>query len=60
LLAERVDIGRDSVGYVALVRDTDRPRFVSYGTADGSNNRPLDGDTVFEIGSITMFTALLL
>ena len=61
LLAERVDSGRDSVGYVALIRDANGPQLVAYGTADESKSRPLDGETVFEIGSITkVFTALLL
>ncbi len=36
-------------------------RIVAYGSLDQSDKRPLDGDTLFEIGSITkVFTALLL
>ena len=61
LLAEHIDIGQDSVGYVALICDVDGPRLVTYGRAGGGQSRKLDGDTIFEIGSITkVFTALLL
>lgn len=60
ILKERVDVGRDTVGLVAAFLDGDRRSVTSYGQSGSANHRPLDGDTVFEIGSITkVFTALL-
>ena len=61
ILAERVDVGKQSTGIVAVVSDDDASRQFTYGRPDTSDNRPLDGSTVFEIGSITkVLTALLL
>ena len=60
ILKERVDVGRETLGVVAASLDGDRRSVTVYGQSDSANNRPLDGDTVFEIGSITkVFTALL-
>ena len=61
LLKERVDVGRESTGLVAVVLNGGRRIDAAYGRSDSADNRALDADTVFEIGSITkVFTALLL
>jgi serine-type D-Ala-D-Ala carboxypeptidase/endopeptidase len=61
LLKERVDVGRESTGLVAVVLDGRRRIDAAYGRSDSADNRALDADTVFEIGSISkVFTALLL
>jgi serine-type D-Ala-D-Ala carboxypeptidase/endopeptidase len=61
MLAKRLGIDRESSGIVAVVRDAAGSRLFTFGSADTADNRPLDGDTVFEIGSITkVLTALIL
>lgn len=58
LIAQRVDAGM-GVGIVAGLLDGTGTRVVSYGQS--GTGRPLDGRTVFEIGSISkVFTALVL
>jgi len=61
ILRERVGGHADRIGIVVGVIEPDGRRIVAYGSAGADAARPLDGDTLFEIGSITkVFTALLL
>jgi D-alanyl-D-alanine-carboxypeptidase/D-alanyl-D-alanine-endopeptidase len=61
ILVQRIDVGHQSTGIVAVVSDKAGNRLFTYGRPDTPDNRPLDGETVFEIGSTTkVLTALLL
>lgn len=61
LLARRVDEQKRAVGIVVGMIDPDGRRVVAYGRPAAGAGAPVDGNTLFEIGSVTkVFTSLLL
>ncbi len=61
ILRERIETARAGVGIVVGIIDEKGTRIISHGTFSRTSSTPVDGDTIFEIGSITKaFTGELL
>jgi CubicO group peptidase (beta-lactamase class C family) len=61
ILVKRVDQQKQAVGIVAGIIEPNGRRVVAYGNLANGDPRTVDGDTIFEIGSISkVFTSLAL
>lgn len=61
MLVDRIDVEHRTVGIVVGLITPQGRRIIAYGHLEKGDSRPLDGDTVYEIGSMSkVFTSLLL
>lgn len=61
ILVDRIDTQKQGVGMVVGIVDAHGRRIIAHGTFDVGDPRPVDGNTIFEIGSMTkIFTSLVM